>query len=57
MRYSIGDIVKFKIGSAETHKGEIKFIEEDSNESTLYINSFSGWAYKVPETKVMSRCC
>ncbi len=56
MRYSIGDIVKFKIGSVETHKGEIMFIEENQNESSLYINSFNGWAYKVPEKKILSRC-
>ena len=54
MRYSIGDIVEFKIGSIETDKGEIKFIEEDCNENTLYINSHSGWAYKVPEKKIVS---
>ncbi|MDO8726154.1 MAG: hypothetical protein Q7J35_08810, partial [Candidatus Methanoperedens sp.] len=51
---SIGDIVKFKIGSIETDKGEVKFIEEDCNESTLYINNYSGWAYKVPEKKIVS---
>ena len=55
MKCSIGDIIKFKIGSIETDKGEVKFIEEDSNESTLYINSYSGWAYKVPEKKIVSR--
>jgi hypothetical protein len=42
MRYSIGDIVEFKIGSIETDKGEVKFIEEDFNEST--------------EKKIVSRC-
>jgi len=46
--------VKFKIGTIETDKGEVKFIEEDEN--TLYINSYSGWAYKVPENKIVSRC-
>ena len=56
MKCSIGDIVKFKIGSIETDKGEVKFIEEDSNESTLYINSYSGWAYKVPEKQIVSLC-
>lgn len=56
MRYSIGDIVEFKIGSIETDKGEVKFIEEDCNENTLYISSYSGWAYKVPEIKIVSRC-
>ena len=54
MRYSIGDIVEFKIGSIEIDKGEVKFIEEDSSESTLYINSYSGWAYKLPEKKIVS---
>ena len=29
MRYFIGDIVEFKIGSIETDKGEVKFIEEE----------------------------
>ncbi|HWR26476.1 MAG TPA: hypothetical protein VN316_01220 [candidate division Zixibacteria bacterium] len=55
MRYSIGDIVEFRIGSTETDKGEVKFIEEDRNESTLYINGYSGWAYKIPEKKIVSR--
>lgn len=56
MKYSIGDIVEFKIGSIETDKGEVKFIEEDCNGNTLYINSYSGWAYKVPEKKIVSQC-
>lgn len=56
MRYSIGDIVKFKIGTVETDKGEVKFIDKSCFESTLYINSYSGWAYKVPEKKIVSRC-
>lgn len=56
MRYSIGDIVQFKIGSIEKEKGEVKFIEEDSDECMLYINSYSGWAYKVPVKKIISRC-
>ena len=55
MRYSIGDIVKFKIGSIETDKGEVKFIEESCSECTLYVDSYSGWAYKVPEKKIVSR--
>ena len=54
MRYSMGDIVEFKIGTIETDKGEVKFIEKDCNESTLYINSYSGWAYKVPEKRIVS---
>lgn len=56
MKYSIGDIVKFKISTIETDKGEVKFIEEDCNENTLYVNGYSGWAYKVPENKILSRC-
>ncbi|HWQ96381.1 MAG TPA: hypothetical protein VN368_03300 [Candidatus Methylomirabilis sp.] len=47
--------MKFKIGYIETQKGEVKFIDENCNESTLYINSFSGWAYKVPENKIVAR--
>ena len=39
MKYSIGDIVEFKIGSIETDKEEVKFINENCSESTLYINS------------------
>jgi len=46
--------VEFKIGSIETDKGEVRFIKEDCSESTLYINSRSGWAYKVPEKKIIS---
>ena len=46
--------MEFKIGSIEPDKGEVKFIEEDRNESTLYINSHSGWAFKVPEKKIIS---
>ena len=54
MKYSIGDIVEFKIGSIETIKEEVKFIQKDCSESTLYINSYSEWAYKVPEKKIVS---
>jgi len=36
------------------NKIDNKFIEEYCNESTLYINSHSGWAYKVPEKKIVS---
>ncbi len=52
--YSIGDIVRFKIGSDEIQLGEIQFIEKDHNETILYINSFSGWAYKVSEKKIVA---
>ena len=36
------------------NKIDNKFIEEYCNESTLYINSHSDWAYKVPEKKIVS---
>lgn len=52
--YSIGDIVRFKVGSDEIRLGEIKFIEKDQKETILYINSFSGWAYKVSEKKIVA---
>ena len=52
--YSIGDIVRFKVGSDEIQLGEIQFIEKDRNETLLYINSFSGWAYKVSEKKIVA---
>jgi len=55
MRYSIGEIVQFKISSIGTEKGKIKFIEEDGDEDILYINSFNGWAHKVSETKIIPR--
>lgn len=62
MRYSRGDIVRFRIGSDEIQEGEIQVIEEDHNEDILYINSFSDrhgdrrrWAYKVPERSIVSR--
>ena len=52
--YSIGDIVRFKVGSDEIQLGEIQFIEKDRNETILYINSFSGWAYKVSEKRIVA---
>ena len=52
--YSIGDIVRFKVGSDEIQLGEIQFIEKDHNETILYINSFSGWAYKVSEKRIVA---
>ena len=55
MKYSRGDVVEFKIGSNETHKGQIQFVEENYNEDILYVNSFSGWAYKVPEKRIVSQ--
>ncbi|HWQ96146.1 MAG TPA: hypothetical protein VN368_02115 [Candidatus Methylomirabilis sp.] len=54
MKYSRGDIVEFKVGSDETHKGQVQFVEKNYNEEILYVDSFSGWAYKVPEKRVVS---
>ncbi len=55
MRYSIGDVVRFKVGTNEVEDGEVQVIEENHNERILYINGFSGWAYKVSEKRVISR--
>lgn len=55
MRYSSGDVVEFKVGSNEKHTGQVRFVEEDYNENILYIDSFGGWAYKVPEKRIISR--
>jgi hypothetical protein len=55
MRYSKGDVVEFKVESNEKHTGQVRFIEEDYNENILYVDSFIGWAYKVPEKRIMSR--
>ena len=55
MKCSIGDIVTFKAGTNEIEKGEVRFIEKDRNEDILYINSFSRWAYKVTERKIVSK--
>ncbi len=55
MRYSIGDIVRFKVGTNKVEEGEVQVIEENHNEDILYINGFSGWAYKVSEKRVISR--
>ncbi len=53
MKYSTGDIVRFKNGLDEIQLGEIQFVEKDYRETILYINSFSGWAYKVSEKRVV----
>lgn len=53
MRLSIGDIVRFKVGSDGLGLGEIQFIEKNNNETVFYINGFSGWAYKVSEKKII----
>jgi hypothetical protein len=55
MKYSVGDIVKFKLESGEIEKGDVQFIEEKRRKKILYINSFSRWAYKVPEQRIISR--
>lgn len=55
MKYSIGDVVRFKIGRDEIQEGEVQVVEESLDENILYINSFSGWAYKVSEKRVVSR--
>ncbi len=55
MKYSTGDVVRFKIGRDEIQEGEIQVVEENPNEDILYINSFSGWAYKISEKRVVSR--
>jgi hypothetical protein len=54
MRYSRGDVVEFKVGSNEKHTGQVQFVEEDYNENILYVDSFSGWAFKVPEKRIIS---
>ncbi len=55
MKYSTGDVVRFKIGKDEIQEGEVQIVEESHNEIILYINSFSGWAYKISEKRVVSR--
>jgi len=55
MRYTTGDIVEFKVGSNDKHTGQVQFVEEDNNENILYINSFSGWAYKVHEKRIIGQ--
>jgi hypothetical protein len=54
MEYSIGDVVKFKVGNDE-QRGEVQFVEKSQKEEILYINSYSGWAYKVPEKGIVAR--
>ena len=55
MKYSTGDVVRFKIGKDEIQEGEVQAVEENSKEDILYVNSFSGWAYKISDKKVVSR--
>jgi hypothetical protein len=55
MKYTKGDVVKFKLESGEVQKGDVRYIEETRYGEVLYINSFNRWAYKVPEKRVISR--
>ena len=55
MRYSRVDVVEFKVGSNEKLTGQVRFVEEDYNENLLYVDSFCGWAYKVPEKRIISK--
>ena len=55
MKYSVGDIVKFKLESGEIEEGDIQYIEKRRSEEILYINSFSRWAYKVPDKRIVRR--
>jgi len=55
MKYMTGDVVEFKVGSNEKYRGHVRFVEEDYNENILYVDSFSGWAYKVPEKRILSK--
>lgn len=54
MKYSKGDIVKFKLESGEVHEGDVQYIESTRRGEILYINSFNRWAYKVPEKRIIS---
>ncbi len=55
MNYSIGDIVRFKVGTDEIQEGKVQAIEKSHDEEILYIDSFSGWAYKVAQKRIISR--
>ena len=55
MKYSVGDIVKFKLGSGEIEEGDVRFVEKKRSGQILYINSFSRWAYKVTEKRIIKR--
>jgi tricorn protease-like protein len=54
MKYTIGANVRFRLESGEVHEGNIQYIENSKNEEIYYINSFSRWAYKIPENKIIS---
>lgn len=55
MKYTIGDVVKFKLDSGEVHEGNIQYVEKSSYEEIYYINSFNRWAYKIPGNKIISQ--
>ena len=55
MKYSIGDVVKFRLESGEVQKGNIQYIERRRGEDIVYINSFSRWAYRVPGKRIISQ--
>jgi hypothetical protein len=55
MKYTIGDIVRFKLESGEVQEGNIQFVEKSIYDEIYYINGFSKWAYKIPEKKIVSR--
>ncbi len=55
MKYFKGDVVKFRLESGEIQEGDIQYIERKRDEDILYINSFSKWAYRVPEKRIVSR--
>ncbi len=58
MKYSSGDIVKFKLKSGEIQEGEVLFIERKIHEDILYINSINRlnrWAYRVPRKRIISK--
>ena len=55
MKYSRGDIVKFKLESGEIQEGNVQFVEKKQHGDVLYINSFNRWAYKVPDERVVAR--
>ncbi len=55
MKYSVGDVVKFKLESGEIEEGNVQYVEKMRSEEILYINSFSRWAYKVHERRIVGR--
>ena len=55
MKYTIGDAVRFKLGSGEVQKGNIKYVEKSKYEEIYYINSFNRWAYKISGEKIISK--